>query len=192
MHRLDLVVGPNGSGKTTFVRHILAPLLREAAFVNADEIARIRWPDEPAAHGYEASRIAAATREALIGARRSFIAETVFSHPSKLQLVRDAAGTGYTVVMHVLMVPEELAVLRVAYRVRAGGHAVPEHKVRRRHRRLWSNVVPAAALADTTLFYDGSHHDGPRIVARLTAGVATGLARWPDWTPEPLLALTGT
>jgi predicted ABC-type ATPase len=46
--RLDLVVGPNGAGKSTFVELTLAPLLPGNAFVNADEIAKQRWPDNPA------------------------------------------------------------------------------------------------------------------------------------------------
>lgn len=190
MRRLDLIVGPNGAGKTTFVEYFLVPHLPGAVCVNADEIARRRWPDDPVAHSYEAARVAERTRRALLGAGRSFIAETVFSHPSKLDLVRDAYGAGYTVVLHALMVPEELAVTRVAYRVRAGGHAVPEHKIRERHRRLWGNVAVAAGLADTATFYDNSHHEGPRIVARFAGGVPSDDVRWPEWAPGPLVALT--
>lgn len=190
MHRVDLVVGPNGSGKTTFVEHFLAPLLPRSLLVNADEIARRRWPDEPAVHSYEAARIAAETRGKLLAGGRSFIAETVFSHPSKFGFVRDATRAGCTLVLHVLMVSEDLAVHRVAYRVRAGGHDVPEEKIRARYRRLWVNVASAARMAGSATFYDNTAHAGPRIVARLTAGVALGHAEWPPWAPEPLLALT--
>ncbi len=38
MKRLDLVVGSNGAGKSTFVELTLAPLLPRSVFVNADEI----------------------------------------------------------------------------------------------------------------------------------------------------------
>ena len=55
MKRLDLVVGPNGAGKSTFVELTLAPLLSGSAFVNADEIAKQRWPNDPASHAYEAA-----------------------------------------------------------------------------------------------------------------------------------------
>lgn len=67
---------------------------------------------------------------------KSFIAETVFSHPSKLELVDEARMHEYTVVLHVVMIPEKLAVQRVRYRVRAGGHDVPEDKIRQRYQRL--------------------------------------------------------
>lgn len=60
----------------------------------------------------------------------------VFSHPSKLELIDEARTHEYTVVLHVVMIPEELAVQRVRYRVRAGGHDVPEDKIRQRYRRI--------------------------------------------------------
>ena len=89
MRRLDLVVGSNGAGKSTFIALVLAPLLPGGV-----------------------------------------LAETVFSHPSKLDLLDEAHARGYTVVAHALLIPEELAVERVARRVSAGGHRVPQDKIR--------------------------------------------------------------
>ncbi len=145
MSRLDLIVGPNGAGKSTFAQEILAALLPGVLFVNADLIARDRWPEDPERHAYDAAAIAAATRSALIESGRQFIAETVFSHPSKLALIDQAHGAGYFVALHVLMLPEHVAVARVAARVERGGHSVPEHKIRERYRRLWPLVAEAAA-----------------------------------------------
>ena len=184
--RLDLVVGPNGAGKSTFVRLTLAAVLPRASFVNADLIAQQRWPGEAEAHSYEAARIAAATREALIARREPFIAETVFSHPSKLDLLREAGAAGYYTAVHVVMVPEELAVARVAARVVAGGHAVPEEKIRGRYRRLWPLVADAIVLADTATVYDNSRRNGPAVVADLSHGFLVGNPLWPDWAPDAL------
>jgi predicted ABC-type ATPase len=184
--RLDLVVGPNGAGKSTFVRLTLAPVLPRSSFVNADLIAQQRWPDDPETHSYDAARIAAATREALITQREPFIAETVFSHPSKLDLLRDANGAGYYTAVHVVLVPEALAVARVAARVVAGGHAVPEEKIRGRYRRLWPLVADAIVLADTATVYDNARRTGPRVVAEFSHGFALGNPLWPDWAPESL------
>ncbi|MBU8813135.1 zeta toxin family protein [Mycolicibacterium goodii] len=186
MKRLDLVVGSNGAGKSTFVELTLAPLLPGSSFVNADEIAKRRWPDAPAQHAYEAARIAADTRHKLIELGESFIAETVFSHPSKLELVDTAQAAGYTVVLHAVMIPEDLAVLRVQHRVRAGGHHVPEDKIRERYQRLWPLVATAATHADIATFYDNSAVKGPRMVAQLTGGFVVGSATWPAWTPRVL------
>jgi predicted ABC-type ATPase len=186
VNRLDLVVGPNGAGKSTFVELTLSNLLSGSVFVNADEIARQRWPDDAASHAYEAARVAAATRAALIGRRLSFIAETVFSHPSKLELVDAAKAAGYTVVMHVLMVPEDLAVERVRHRVSAGGHAVPAEKIRERHRRLWPLVAEAVPRCDGVTAYDGSGLRGPRIVAQISGGELVGSSSWPTWAAAAL------
>ncbi len=186
-----MVVGPNGSGKTTFVTELLALELPRYAYVNADEIANARWGADSAAHAYEAARVAAETRAHLIASGRSFIAETVFSHPSKLDLVRSAQEAGYQVALHAMLVSEELAVRRVAYRVRAGGHDVPEHKIRERYQRLWRLVAQAISLADRAVVYDNSRRAGPVKVAELFGGLPVGAATWPEWAPEPMVARWG-
>ena len=186
MNRLDLVAGPNGAGKSTFVELTLAPLLPGSLFVNADEIAKQRWPQNPSAHAYQAALIAARTRQRLIELGRSFIAETVFSHPSKLELIDTAHAAGYTVVAHVLLIPEQLAVRRVAYRVQAGGHPVPENKIRERYHRLWALVADAITRCEQATVYDNSGINGPRIVAQMTQGFIVGSPTWPHWTPAPL------
>jgi predicted ABC-type ATPase len=186
--RLDLVAGPNGAGKCTFVEFTLAPLLAGSVFVTADEIATQRWPDDPPAHAYEAALIAAQTREKLIELGRPFIAETVFSHPSKLELIEGARAAGYTVVLHVVLIPEDLAVARVAYRVNAGGYPVAENKIRQRYHRLWALVADAITRCDQATVYDNSGITGPRIVAQMTEGFIVGSPTWPDWAPLALAA----
>jgi predicted ABC-type ATPase len=186
VNRLDLVAGPNGAGKSTFVELTLAPLLVGSAFVNADEIAIARWPDDPAEHASEAAMIAAETREKLIELGRSFIAETVFSHPSKLELIDTAHAAGYIVVLHVLLIPEELAVKRVDYRVRAGGHPVAQNKIRERYQRLWALLAEAITRCEQATVYDNSSIKGPRIVAQMSHGFIVGAPEWPAWTPQPL------
>jgi predicted ABC-type ATPase len=191
LKQLHLVVGPNGSGKTTFVNEFLALELPGYAYVNADEIAKVRWPADYDAHAYEAAKVAAETRAYLIAGGRSFIAETVFSHPSKLDLLRSAQQAGYHVVLHVMLVPEELAVMRVAYRVQTGGHDVPEHKIRERFQRLWPLVAQAVSLADRAVLYDNSRHTGPVKIADFFAGLPIGAATWPGWAPKPLVSRWG-
>jgi predicted ABC-type ATPase len=92
------------------------------------------------------------------------------------------------VVLHVLLIPEELAVQRVRHRVQAGGHAVPEDKIRERHRRLWPLAAAAISRCDTATIYDSSRLQGPAIVAQLSGGTLVGAPRWPAWTPPALRA----
>ena len=186
MSRLDLVVGPNGAGKSTFVRYTLSAIIPWSVFVNADEIARQRWPDAPEMHSYDAARVAADTRDALIRAGQPLIAETVFSHPSKLDLVHTSIAAGYRVHLHALLVPPDLSVARVARRVAAGGHNVPEDKIRQRSARLWPLVAEAIVLATSASVYDSSYLDGPRPVAIFTGGQLIGAPTWPAWAPPAL------
>lgn len=185
MTRLDLVVGPNGAGKSTFVDQILLPALPHQAFVNADEIAKLYWPGNEVEKSLVAARLAEVLRTAFVAMQEPFIAETVFSHPSKVDLIRDALATSYRVHLHVLMVAEDDAVARVAKRVSQGGHAVPEEKIRSRHQRLWVNVVDAVHLCDTASVYDNTGRR-PLLVARFSGGLPLGAISWPDWTPAAL------
>jgi predicted ABC-type ATPase len=185
--RLDLVVGPNGAGKSTFVEFVLAEARPGVPFVNADVIAAERWPDDPVSHAYEASDAAAVARDALIAQGAPLIAETVASHESKVDLVRRARAAGYHVHVVVVAVSEEHSVERVRARVDAGGHDVPEDKVRSRWRRLWINVAEMIELADTAEVFDNSG-PGPATVATFVAGGVVGAPRWPEWTPSELVA----
>jgi predicted ABC-type ATPase len=191
LSRLDLVVGPNGAGKSTYVRFVLAPLRPGTPFVNADLLAAQRWPDPDAAmhHAVDAAKMAEQARELLLEQRREFIAETVASHPSKVDLVARAKQAGYSVHVHVMLAPEDLVVHRVRRRVDAGGHDVPEVKIRDRYQRLSPHVAAMVGLADTVEVFDNSGA-GPRTVALFVAGEPVGAARWPTWAPEALTELT--
>ncbi len=188
---LHLVVGPNGAGKTTFYEEILRPATG-LPFINADVIARDRWPEDASAHAYEAAGIAAEQRQARIEEGRSFVAETVFSHPSKLDLLRSASAAGYRLYLYVVLIPEELAVQRVRVRVELGGHDVPEDKIRGRFHRLWKLVREAIVLADESEIRDNSRAKTPfRPVARYHRGMLSGSAAWPPWTPPELRSTVG-
>jgi predicted ABC-type ATPase len=185
---LHVLAGPNGSGKSTLWKYVLEPELH-LEFVNADEIADEHWPDDPGGHAYEAADIAAARREELVAARRSFATETVFSHESKVELVTGAAEAGYLVTLHVIAVPEATAVDRVDNRVENGGHAVPEDKIRERYGRLWAHIANAIPFAEGCRVYDNTVAATPfQLVAEFERG-ALLWSDWPSWMPEELSGL---
>jgi predicted ABC-type ATPase len=187
---LVVVAGPNGAGTTTLYERVLARVMH-LEFVNADRIAAARWPGDQGAHAYDAARLAQQRRGELLEARSSFITETVFSHPSKLELMAAARSLDYRVQLHVVVIPEALAVARVANRVEVGGHDVPEHKVRERHGRLWGHLRRALAMADDAWVYDNSSAATPlRLVARYVQGELAGTPTWPTWVPAEFTALT--
>lgn len=184
---LHLLAGPNGAGKSTLVTWVLRPATH-LPFVNADLIAAERWPDAQIEHAYDASKAAEAQRQRLMQDGASFITETVFSHPSKVALVGQAVALGYLVHLHVVLIPVDLAVHRVAERVRRGGHDVPEVKIRQRYARVWRLVATAKDTADRADFYDNSRAASPfRLVAAYERGRPVGDRSWPTWTPSVLI-----
>ena len=156
---LWVLAGPNGAGKTTYYERKILPVLK-AEFVNADIIARKRWPAAAARHTVEAARLADERRLALTAARRSFVAETVFSHPSKLDLLTRARERGYLVwLTFVYLESAELAIARVRERAERGGHDVPTDKIRGRYARLPEMVRAAVRLVDRAFIVDNSYLD---------------------------------
>ena len=97
MSRLDVIAGPNGAGKTTLFERVIRPPRPGLPFVNADRIARERFPGEELERSHEAARIAAQARRAMIEARLDCCAETVFSHESEVDGPFEVASCRYGV-----------------------------------------------------------------------------------------------
>lgn len=131
MREVIVIAGPNGAGKSTFTRQVLG--LRGFLFLNADEIA-LEQPEF--AHPIAAGRELVRRMSRFEAERSSFVLETTLA--SGLHAPRFArwAELGYRTTLHFIELPtEEYAIERVARRVTAGGHAVPEDDIRRRFRR---------------------------------------------------------
>jgi predicted ABC-type ATPase len=104
---LHMIAGPNGAGKTTLYRELLAVTNPELEFVNADELA-LRKFGHPAATLEESQvgqRLADERRSALMEERKSFITESTFSHPSKLELLLRARELGYRLRVNLKRYP---------------------------------------------------------------------------------------
>jgi len=166
-----LLVGGNGAGKSTFYQTYLAP--RRIPFLNADVLARELWPDDPEVHSYEAMRLVERSRHLALAQKRSFCFETVFSHPSKLDFIREAKRAGYTVEIYAIhLASVELNRLRIEQRARAGGHSVPADKIAPRIERSIAQLIQAIPIVDQTVLVDNSRVNDPfRVQARFREGV---------------------
>ena len=149
-----MLVGGNGAGKTTFFRG--NPALRRLPFVNADRIARRLKPHDPELAIHAAAAEATKQRERFIKLGLSFCAESVFSHPSKVELLQTAKARGYEVNLIYIHIPMALHAARVIQRVSEGGHDVPPEKIAPRVDRLRERVKEALPLCDFVAFYDNS------------------------------------
>ena len=180
---LVVLAGPNGAGKSTLYETRIAPRLK-VPFINADIIQRDELADPSVEAAYTAARIADDRRAAHFAARTSFATETVFSHPSKIDLVRQAKATGFTVILfHVGVDRADLSVARVQARVTEGGHPVPENKIRERYDRNGPLIRQAMLLADQGHVFDNSRLNTPpqRIIGFTRGGLSYVRPTLPDW-----------
>jgi predicted ABC-type ATPase len=178
-----LLAGPNGAGKSTLYETRIAPSLL-APFVNADLIQRDELGDASPEAAYRAARIAADRRRDYLAGGKSFATETVFSHPSKLDLVRQAKARGFAVLLyHIGVATADLSVARVRGRVGEGGHPVPERKIRDRYLRQGPLVREAMLLSDRGQVFDNSRLNTPpeRVIGFVAGKVTFAVPDLPEW-----------
>lgn len=179
----DVVVlgGPNGAGKSTAAPRLLRGTLAVDEFVNADTLAQGLSAFRPEDVALEAGRMTLARLDALEGQRRSFAFESTLASNGLARRLARLSAAGYRVHIVYLWLPVvDLALARVADRVRGGGHAVPERDVRRRFERGRRNFFMVfRPLADRWRLYDASDLGGPRLVASGGRHRSTKV-RWPD------------
>lgn len=81
-----------------------------------------------------------------------------------------ARQAGYVVSMlYVSVASPEISVARVALRTQAGGHDVPDHKIRQRWLRSHAILAEFVPFLDTLFVLDNSSHT-PELIARKTKG----------------------
>ena len=129
-----VLAGPNGAGKSTAAPALLRGRLDVRAFVNADAIARGLSGFAPESVAMQAGRVMLARLKEPAVAREDFAFETTLATRSFAPWLKALVADGYLFHLVFLWLPSaELAVARVADRVRQGGHDVPEETIRRRY-----------------------------------------------------------
>lgn len=138
-----LFAGAHGAGKTTFARNVLPFDHPDCAFfLNADEV-QSEAPQfaSPVAAGREMLR----RLTAHLARSETFAIETTLASISYARQIPAWRQAGYAVWLFYLEVESaDLAIARVAQRVAAGGHSIPEADIRRRvarSARLWPTYL---------------------------------------------------
>lgn len=155
--KIIIIAGPNGAGKTTFAREFLPTDEACLQFVNADLIAAGLSPFAPETAALQAGRLMLTQIAAHVAHGRSFALETTLSGLGYAQKIPQWRALGYAVALHFLALPSaEVAIERVAQRVRQGGHNIPEDVIRRRFASGRANLARYCALVDVWDVYDNS------------------------------------
>ena len=163
--RCIVIAGPNGSGKTTFAREYLPKDAGVIPFVNADLIAAGLSPLRPDLASLAGGRLLLTELDRLAKARADFAFETTLSGLVYLGRLKRWKAAGYRIEMVFLKLPSpQLALRRIAVRVKQGEHNVPRADVLRRFVRGWRNFETVyKPLADAWAVYDNSG-SAPRLL----------------------------
>lgn len=149
-----------------------------------------------------AQLLAAYLCDQLLVQRVQFSFETVFSHPSKLALMRRAMEAGYKVYLYFIATNSaEINVDRVRIRVANGGHDVPREKVVERYGRSLKQLLPAIDLCyhafvfDNSTAFDGGPSE-PLLFAEMKQAEIGRVWSWdtrrvPDWFVRDYLIASG-
>ena len=181
---LVVLAGPNGSGKTTSAPNLLKGRLGVSEFVNADLIAGGLSVFDPDLAALAAGRVMLARLKELASRRVDFAFETTLASRSFAPWITELMDTGYRFHLVFLWLSSpDLAVARVADRVRMGGHSVLETVIRRRYRAGLRNFFSLyRPLATTWEMVDNSNVRAIRMIASGHGNVTDSVGDANTWT----------
>jgi predicted ABC-type ATPase len=199
--RLHVLAGVNGAGKSS----IGGAAIRAAGgnYYNPDEAARELMAANPGLSQTHANAVAwqqgRKLLERAIAHQLDFAFETTLGGSTMPRLLAEAVTRGVEVnVFYVGLAGAEAHIERVAQRVRAGGHDIPEDAIRRRYRHSLLNLVQLLPALTELRVYDNSATADPAagqapepvLVLHMQRGRIVGppdLSATPDWA-KPIVA----
>lgn len=173
--------GPNGAGKSTAAPRLLKGALGVVEFLNADMIARGLSPFDPEGAALAASEVMLQRMDSLASASVSFGLESTLAARSLAPRLRELVNRAYEFhLVFLYLRSADLAVARVADRVRLGGHNIPETTIRRRYRAGLKNFFDLyRPIATTWQMFDNSRVGRMDLIA---AGTSRRTSRAPQST----------
>lgn len=113
--------------------------------------------DNQYVNSYLAAAIAEYLRSKHLEKGISFTFETVFSHPSKIELINKAIKKGFRVYLYYISTESaDINVRRVQIRVAQHGHQVPELAIKNRYERTMKLLPEIIKLTNRAYLFDNS------------------------------------
>ncbi|MEK6706445.1 MAG: zeta toxin family protein [Bdellovibrionota bacterium] len=137
---IEIIAGPNGSGKTTFANVYLIGKKRRAVYFNPDLIASGIAPLDFERASIHAGRVLIEQIKVMISQKQSFAFESTLSGRTWFTLLKGTTSHGYQITVYFLYLDSiNKNLQRINKRVRLGGHPIPPEAVHRRHPRCFDN-----------------------------------------------------
>lgn len=108
-------------------------------------------------HSYEAAFIADILRTEILNSGKKFAFETVMSHKSKVQFLKNTLKSGYKNYLYYISTESHVInIERVKQRVKLGGHPVSVAKIKSRYFNSLKNLKSAVEQTYRTFVFDNS------------------------------------
>lgn len=171
---LVMIAGPNGSGKTSITQKFLCHEWADGTiYINPDQVANDMFGDWNNADAIlKAANYCADLRNRYLVEKKSFVFETVFSSPEKIDFLIKAKEAGFFIrVFFIATSDPAINAFRIANRVLKGGHDVPIPKIISRYMKSIQNCKIISSLVDRLYVYDNSvDNEDAQLLFRLTEG----------------------
>jgi len=118
-------------------------------------------------HSYEGALICSFLRHYLLKKKIDFCFESVMSHPSKIEELKEAKRIGYKTYLYFICIDDpEVNVSRVENRVLKGGHSVMPSKISSRYFNTLNNLIQMIEESDKCYLFDNSN-DEFKLIAKI-------------------------
>lgn len=187
-----VVAGTNGAGKSTILNELL--LTRGVTVLNPDQIAKFEI-DQGASPAEANSRAWHTNVRKLEDVRDhggKFAFETTLGGGTITRLLQEIVERGGTVrVYYIGLESADLHVKRVEERVKRGGHAIPEERIRGRYSSSLQHLARLMREVRTVRIYDNTTE--PRHVASIEGGMLAEVTdRCPEWARGVIVSAFGS
>jgi predicted ABC-type ATPase len=123
---------------------------------------------EKETHSYEGALISSFLRHHLQENKIDFCFETVMSHPSKIEEIKEAKQKGYKTYLYFICIDDpEVNVSRVENRVEKGGHNVATEKISSRYYNTLTNLIKMIENVDKCYLFDNSSEEY-KLISKIT------------------------
>lgn len=155
MKRYILYAGVNGAGKSTLYR--TTRYKDSMPRINTDEILRELGDWRNSSDLIKAGKIAVERLNDCLCQGITFNQETTLCGHSIIRTIQKAKDAGYMIEMHYVGIDSsQTAKLRIAERVKMGGHGIPDEDVDRRYKDSLKNLRIVIGLCDLAALYDNT------------------------------------